>query len=275
VKKMQDIRLLVLDIDGTILGKSLEVSPAVLEAIQAVQQRGIRVAIATGRMFCSAKKYHQLIASDVPLIAYNGAWIQDPLVQKPHRQLSVPAAIALDILEYLDTEPWCSKLHLHVYHGDQLFVKELNDRVFAYQERTGCQANLLTDLRGITDHAPTKILAVCHHEDLPAKLLPEVRKRYTDHQIHCVQSTEFYVEFTSPVATKGQALKTLTEEILGLEARNVMAIGDNYNDLEMIQYAGLGIAMGNAPAGVQKIADHVTDSIENDGVAQAIAQFLL
>ncbi|MBV5260718.1 HAD family phosphatase [Synechococcus moorigangaii CMS01] len=272
---MQDIRLLVLDIDGTILGKSLDVSPAVLTAIEAVQRRGIRVAIATGRMFCSAKKYHQLIASDVPLIAYNGAWIQDPLAPKPQRQLSVPGAIAKDIIEYLATEPWQSKLHLHVYHGDQLYVKELNERVFAYQERTGCQAKLMADLQDILQYELTKILAVCHHEDLPAKLLPAVKSRYTQQQIHCVQSTEFYVEFTSPVATKGQALKILTEDILGLTAQNVMAIGDNYNDLEMIQYAGLGVAMGNAPVAVQAVADHVTSSIEKDGVAAAIAKFLL
>lgn len=272
---MQDIRLLALDIDGTILGKSLGVAPAVLAAIKAVQQRGIRVAIATGRMFCSAKQYHALVASDVPLIAYNGAWIQDPQHDIPQRQLSVPAAIARDIVEYLGTEPWRSSLHLHVYHGDQLYVKELNERVFAYQERTGCQANLLENLPDILHHSPTKILAVCHHEELPAQLLPALKNRYSVQDIHCFQSTEFYVEFTSPMATKGQALKTLTEDVLGLTAQNVMAIGDNYNDLEMIQYAGLGVAMGNAPIPVQAVADHVTSSIDQDGVAKAIAKFLL
>lgn len=272
---MQDIRLLVLDIDGTILGKNLQVSPAVLSAIQTVQQQGIRVAIATGRMFCSAKKYYDLIASDVPIIAYNGAWIQDPQQPKPHRQLSIPVHLGMDILAYLSSDLWTDHLHLHVYHEDQLYIAEFNDKVASYQERTGCTATILQDLREIIACSPTKILAVCHHEELPPKLLAAVHQRYPKQQLYCVQSTEVYVEFSSPVATKGLALKTLTEDILQLQSTQVMAIGDNYNDLDMIEYAGIGVAMGNAPDAVKQSANHVTSSIEEDGVVQAIRQFLL
>nr|WP_232315078.1 Cof-type HAD-IIB family hydrolase [Picosynechococcus sp. PCC 7003] len=272
---MQDIRLLVLDIDGTISGKINQVSPQVLGAIQAAQRKGIKVAIATGRMFCSAKRFYEAIASDVPLIAYNGAWIQDPLQTLPHQQLSVPADIALDILDFLSTQAWRSQLHLHVYHNDELYVDEFNERTAAYQERTGCKANLLTDLRDIVAQAPTKILAVCHTETVPKTLLPLVQKRYTQQQIYCTQSTAVYVEFTSPTATKGQAVKFLTEQILELQAANVMAIGDNFNDREMLEYAGLGVAMGDAPAALKAVADAVTTSVEEDGVAEAIAKFLL
>jgi len=270
---MQDIRLLVLDIDGTISGESNQVRPAVLEAIRSVQERGIRVAIATGRMFRSAQRFHEVIASDLPIIAYNGAWIQDPVDKKLHRQLSVAADICVDILDYLAAEPWRSQLHIHIYRDDELYVSESNDKIDAYQLRTGCKANLLKDLREIVDHSPTKLLAVCHHEGVSEKLVPEVQKRYTPEQIYCTQSTEFYVEFTSPIATKGQAVKFLTEEIMGLKPENVMAIGDNFNDKEMLQYAGIGIAMGNAPDNLKKVADYVTSSVDEDGVAQAIAHF--
>ena len=124
-------------------------------------------------------------------------------------------------------------------------------------------------------HEPTKILAVCHCEDIPKKLLPAVRKRYTNQQVYCTQSTDVYVEFTCPTATKGQAVKYLTEDILGLTSDNVMAIGDNFNDREMLEYAGIGVAMGNAPLEVQRCADHVTQHVDSDGVAQAIAHFNL
>lgn len=272
---MQDIRLLVLDIDGTMSGHTNQVTAPVLEAIDAVQKRGIRVAIATGRMFCSARRFHEVIASDLPLIAYNGAWIQDPVSEEIHRQLNVSAEIGIDILDYLTEEPWKSNLHLHVYRDDELYVSEFNTTTDAYEKRTGCKANLLTDLREVVDHSPTKILAVCHTEDVPKKLLPAVNKRYNQSEIYCTQSTELYVEFTCPTATKGQAVKFLTESFLRLKPEKLMAIGDNFNDREMLEYAGIGIAMGNAPSEVKKSADYVTDTVDQDGVAQAIAKFLL
>ncbi len=154
-------------------------------------------------------------------------------------------------------------------------MAESNDKIDAYEARTGCKANLLQDLREIVDHSPTKILAVCHQEGVSEQLVPAVRKRYPPEQIYCTQSTEFYVEFTSPIATKGQAVQFLTEDILGLTSDNIMAIGDNFNDKEMLQYAGIGVAMGNAPDDLKKVADYVTGSVEDDGAAQAIAKFLL
>ncbi len=132
---MRDIRLLVLDIDGTISGHSNQVSPEVIKAIQAVQKQGVRVAIATGRMFKSARRFHEIIASDLPIIAYNGAWIQNPLDQKLHRQLSVAADICIDILDYLTAEPWRSQLHLHIYRDDELYVAELTTRTKDWKRR--------------------------------------------------------------------------------------------------------------------------------------------
>ncbi len=84
-----EIKLLVLDIDGTIAGESNEISQTVKQAIQAAQKRGVQVAIATGRMYRSALRFHQEIGSTTPLLAYQGAWIQDPLTQQMHRHLSV------------------------------------------------------------------------------------------------------------------------------------------------------------------------------------------
>lgn len=270
---MQDFRLLVLDIDGTISGQTNEVTPAVQAAIKKARNQGLRVAIATGRMFRSAQRFHRGIGSDLPIIAYNGAWVEDPATRQVHRQLSIPPAIALEILSHLGDAPWSAELHLHVYHNDELYVNLITEKTAAYEERTGCRANLLKDLREIVHQNPTKILAVCNDATVPQRLLPEVRRRYTHNDIYCTQSTEVYVEFTCPTATKGEAVQFLTEEILGLQPENVIAIGDNFNDKEMIEYAGLGIAMGNAPAAVKASADFVTSTVEEDGVAQAIAHF--
>jgi hydroxymethylpyrimidine pyrophosphatase-like HAD family hydrolase len=84
-----------------------------------------------------------------------------------------------------------------------------------------------------------------------------------------------FFEITHPQANKGLAVQYLAETLLGLNAENVMAIGDNFNDLEMLKYAGIGIAMGNAPVAVQRIANWIAPSIEEDGVVTALTEFLV
>jgi HAD superfamily hydrolase (TIGR01484 family) len=94
-----DIRLLVLDIDGTISGHSNEISKPVKQAINAVQAQGIQVTLATGRMYRSAMRFYRCIGSQLPLIAYNGAWIQDPFSRERHRHLPVSASLARQLLD--------------------------------------------------------------------------------------------------------------------------------------------------------------------------------
>jgi len=87
--------------------------------------------------------------------------------------------------------------------------------------------------------------------------------------------SQLSVHATNPLVNKGEAVRYLAEDLLGLSAKNIMAIGDNFNDIEMLYYAGFGIAMGNAPLEVQAIAQWVAPSVEQDGVATAIEAFIL
>ena len=89
------------------------------------------------------------------------------------------------------------------------------------------------------------------------------------------QSTPIYFEATHPQASKGFGVRFLAEELLGIDANQVMAIGDNFNDLEMLEYAGLGVAMGSAPEAVKEVSQWVAPHVEKDGVATAINKFLL
>ena len=107
------------------------------------------------------------------------------------------------------------------------------------------------------------------------ELITHFSDRFSRDELHVTQSTEIYLELTHPQANKGLAVRHLAEDILGLTSEQVMAIGDNFNDLEMLRYAEMGVAMGNAPPEVQAIADWVTIDVEEDGVAIAIQKFLL
>ncbi|MEH1809314.1 MAG: Cof-type HAD-IIB family hydrolase [Nostoc sp.] len=271
----KDIKLLVLDIDGTIAGQSNTISEPVKQAILAAQARGIQVAIATGRMYRSALRFHQDIGSTLPLMAYQGAWIQDPITQKIHRHWVVSREIAHQLLDYFEQPELRSLLSVHFYINDQLYVRELTRETKIYAERSGVIAIPVGDLRQALTNEPTKILALSDDTDLIDKLLGNLRRQYTPAELYMTTSVATFFEATNASVNKGTAIRYLAEELLGLQLANVMAIGDNFNDVEMLEYAGLGVAMGNAPAGVQAIAKWVAPSVEEDGAAVAIEKFLL
>ncbi|MEH2169394.1 MAG: Cof-type HAD-IIB family hydrolase [Nostoc sp.] len=271
----KDIKLLVLDIDGTIAGHSNTISKPVKQAIIAAQARGIQVAIATGRMYCSALRFYQDIGSTLPLMAYQGAWIQDPITQKIHRHWVVSREIAHQLLDYFEQPELRSLLSVHFYINDQLYVRELTRETKIYAERSGIIPIPVGDLRQALTNEPTKILALSDDTDVIDKLLGNLRRQYTPAELYLTTSVATFFEATNASVNKGTAVRYLAEELLGLQLANVMAIGDNFNDVEMLEYVGLGVAMGNAPAGVQAIAKWVAPSVEEDGAAVAIEKFLL
>jgi Cof subfamily protein (haloacid dehalogenase superfamily) len=271
----KEIKLLVLDIDGTIAGESNTISAGVKQAIVAAQARGIQVAIATGRMYSSALRFHQDIRSTLPLMAYQGAWIQDPITQKIHRHWVVSREIAHRLLNYFEQPELRSLLSVHFYINDQLYVRELTTETQIYAERSGVIPILVGDLRQVLTNEPTKILALCDDTDVIDKLLGNLRRQYTPAELYLTKSVATFFEATNASVNKGTAVRYLAEELLGLQLANVMAIGDNFNDVEMLEYVGFGVAMGNAPAAVQAIAKWVAPSVEEDGAAVAIEKFLL
>lgn len=275
MRTKSEIKLLVLDIDGTIAGQSNTISKAVKQAIAAVQAQGIPVAIATGRMYCSALRFHEEIGSTLPLVAYQGAWIQDPATQKIHRHLVVPREIAHCLLDYLEQPQWRSLLSIHFYIDDQLYVRELTRQTQMYAERTSTEPIPVGDLRQLLTHQPTKVLALGDDTVLIEQLLVDLRSQYPPNQLYLTKSVATFLEAANALVNKGSAVRYLAEDLLGLSRTNVMAIGDNFNDLEMLEYAGFSIAMADAPAAVKAVAQWVTPTVEADGVAIAIEKFLL
>jgi Cof subfamily protein (haloacid dehalogenase superfamily) len=273
--RIHSIRLLVLDIDGTIAGSSNTIREPVLQAIQAVQATGVAVAIATGRMFRSAKRFHQMVGSTLPLMAYQGAWIQDPIAATPQRQWSVPATLVAELLDYFEQPEWRDALSIHCYLNDELYVRTITPTTHTYAQRSGITPHAVGDLRQILPQEPTKLLALCEDTQLIQHLLMTLKKRYDPTELYLTTSVDTFLEATNPDANKGAAVRYLAEEVLGLAPENVMAIGDNFNDLEMLQYAGIGVAMGDAPDRVKAIAQWVAPGVEEDGAVAAISQFLL
>jgi len=272
----RNIQLLVLDIDGTIAGHSNEIQEPVKQAIRAAQTKGIQVAIATGRMYRSALRFHRDVGSTLPLLAYQGAWIQDPATNTMHRHWSLSAETARQLLDYFEQPELRSLLSVHFYINDQLYVREITPETRIYAERSNIEPIPVGDLRDtLKTDEPTKVLALSDDIAVIEQLLGRLRKRYTPAELYLTTSVASFFEATNPLVNKGTAVRYLAEEMLGLQAANVMAIGDNFNDVEMLEYAGLGVAMGNAPSDVQAIAQWVAPTVEAHGAAAAIEAFIL
>lgn len=274
VSEQTGIKLLVVDIDGTIAGESNQISQPVKQAIQAAQAKKVQVAIATGRMYRSALRFHREINSTLPLLAYQGAWIQDPHTQQLHRHWPVSRQTAHQLLDYFEQPKLRSLLSVHFYINDQLYVRELTPETQIYSERSGIEAIAVGDLRQVLTTEPTKVLALSDDIDIIDQLLGNLRQQYTPAELYLTKSVATFFEATNPLVNKGTGVRYLAE-LLGLQPANIMTIGDNFNDVEMLEYAGIGVAMGNAPAEVKAFAQWVAPSVEQDGAAAAITEFLL
>jgi Cof subfamily protein (haloacid dehalogenase superfamily) len=270
-----DIKLLIVDIDGTIAGASNQVTPRVKQAIQSAQSLGVRVGIATGRMYKSALRFHHEIGADMPILAYQGAWIQDPTTGITHQHRPVPVEIARELIDYFEQPHLFDRVSLHVYRDDCLYVRKVNSDTELYIGRSGIGVTPIADLRTALISCPTKILAMSEDIDLIQSLLTDLREQYSPAELHVTTSVPIFLETTQAGVNKGTAIDYVAKELMGITAENVLAIGDNYNDVEMLAYAGIGIAMGNAPADVRSLADWVAPDIEADGVAVAIEKFIL
>lgn len=272
---IDNIQLLVLDIDGTISGKSNQIREPVLQAIRAAQARGVKVALATGRMYRSTLRFYEAIGSQLPVMCYQGAWIQEPLTNTLHRHLCVATEFVQQLLDEFDQPDW-RDLSVHLYIDDRLYVRELTPHTYAYAQRSQVEPIAVGDLRSLLDRfSPTKVLALSDDTQEIDRLYQTLRQRYRPEQLYLTKSVATFFEAAHPLVNKGAAVQYLAEDLLCLDASQVMAIGDNFNDVEMIAYAGMGVAMGNAPSEVQRIADWVAPSVEDDGVAAAIEKFIL
>jgi Cof subfamily protein (haloacid dehalogenase superfamily) len=264
-------QLLALDIDGTILNNYLEIQPAVAAAIKAAQDRGIHVTLATGRMFKATLPIAQQLHIQEPLICYQGGMVRDPVTGEIYAQATMDGALAAEAVEMLHT----AGIFVIAYVDERLCIFERRAELEMYLRwhTEGTEVVVAPDLPSyVVKFPPTKLLFIAEPEIVEHELV-RLAGRFGD-SLAVLRSHELFGELTSPGTSKGAALKILAER-LGIAREDVMAIGDQENDLPMIAWAGLGLAMGNAIPAVRAAADAVIPSVEEAGVAWAIEHYLL
>lgn len=270
---MTPVRLLALDLDGTILGDDLRISARTRAAVDGALVRGVTVVLATGRMYRSALPYAVSLGLTGPLICYQGAYVRErPGVGAAPgailRHVTMESAAARAAIRWSRE----NGLDPHVNRDDRLVMEVGDEDAPDYERLSGIGAEFVPDLVAATDGPITKVLAV-GPAGLPARLLDAGRARFAGLAEVTVSHPE-YLEFMAPGVHKGAALRWLGER-LGIPLAETMAVGDQHNDLEMIAAVGIGVAMGGAPPEVRAAARHVTAPVAEDGAAQAIEEFVL
>lgn len=264
------IKLLAIDLDDTLLDAGLRISPDCVAAIQQARAQGVMVTISTGRMYQSALPYARQLRIDVPLITYQGAWVKNSETEEVLYYKPVPYELSKETMSFFKE----MGVHYHSYFNDELCLENLTEEGRNYARLAGVEPLMVKDLIAALDqNEAIKIMAITDNEKMLLEMEGELRSRYS-RQLYITRSKPLFLEIMSREASKANALQVIADHY-GINRRETMAIGDSYNDIDMIEWAGLGVAMGNAYAPVKEAADYVTVSNEEAGVAEAIRRFIL
>lgn len=267
------IRLLALDIDGTLVGDDLILRERTHAAIAAAIQRGVRVSLVTGRMASSALVFARELGLREPIVAYQGGLIRaipdrDGRVGRLlfHRPLA--AAIARE------ATVWARRRGLdpHLNHLERFIIRADDPRAEDYSAFLGARAELVPDLIAAIVHPVTKVIAV-GDEPGPISLLERARRRF-EGRAHVTISHPRFLEFVAPGISKGRAVRWLARRA-GIPPAQVLAIGDQLNDLEMLSAVGHGVAMPHAPIEVREAARYLAPPVGQEGAAQVIEALVL
>jgi Cof subfamily protein (haloacid dehalogenase superfamily) len=268
------IELIALDIDGTLIGDDLIIGPDTRTAVRAALDRGVVISIVTGRMVSSALRFARELGLDAPVVGYQGGLIRAmpesgssrigrllyhrPIAAEPARQIVA----------------WAREhgLDPHVNHLERFILRADDPKADDYSAFMGARAELVADLASSIRHPVTKVLAV-GEPPLPHEMAPLARERFLGVADVTISHPRF-LEFVAPGVSKGHAVRWLARR-LRLRLGATLAIGDQWNDYEMLAEVGHGTAMPSAPDAVQAVARYIAPPLAEEGVARMIEALVL
>ena len=263
-------RLVALDLDGTTIDRELVVRPRVREAIGAVAAAGVHVSLATGRMVRTTRPFAAELDLATPLICYQGAHVEaadGTVLYSNPTEAEAAAEITALALE--------RGLYIQAYINDELWIAEERPELDEYRSyaTVPLPVNVEPDLVAmLRETAPTKLLWIAD-PDLLVPLLEQWSSQFKG-RLSIFRSHDRFGEAASPTSSKGVALAHLAES-LHIPREQVLAIGDRQNDAPMLEWAGLGLAMGNADEYARAAADEIIPPFAEDGVAYALERWIL
>jgi Cof subfamily protein (haloacid dehalogenase superfamily) len=266
---MPPIRLVALDLDGTLISSKLRISSGVRKAIARARESGVHFTMATGRMFRTARPFAREIGIDGPIICYQGAATYVVATEERLSHVALPAELASRVFARVAEDG----VRALGYFEDELYTEVDDAFLKIYTDLTKAPANVVASLdEFFRNRETTKINCVVGVDEAP-HYAERLRSLFGD-EAYVTRSQPEFVEVLSRRVDKGCAL-TQIAEFYGVSTEETMAVGDSWNDLPLLARAGWGVAMGTAPTDVKLKAHAVVADAENDGVAEALEQFVL
>lgn len=263
-------RLVALDIDGTIREPDHPISERTRLALLAVREAGATVTIATGRSFRSAVQATRELDLDSPIASFQGAHLADPRTGEVlwHRPLTPDLTkSALEALE--EKGDWDGNVMAFI--GADVYVSELTEWTAPYGDRQEVRMHEVGNLSAIADRRPTRLVAVGDHGRIEA-LEADLIQRFGD-EMHVTRSLPHFCEILHPDGGKHKALDALGQR-LGVTREETLAFGNGYNDVHMLRWAGMGVAVAGGVPEAEDAADRVAPSVKDEGPAQVLEEFL-
>ncbi len=264
------IKLLALDLDGTIVSNLKDISESVKTAIRAAMDKGVIVTIATGRAHIMAKKFARQLNINAPIISYQGGMVKDYKTGALLLTRTTPGNLSRRVIKFARAK----KLPMVLFTSQGIYTELPSDLMRETFARAGVEFTIVHNLLcSVNDNQlPLKFLFV--QPEAQIRALSQLLSREFGAQLNVHRTLATLVEMTPPEASKGAALQFLAHH-LNIPLEQTMAIGDEENDVSMLRVAGLGVAMGNASAEAKAAADVVAPSITADGAAWAIEKYIL
>lgn len=264
---MKKYKLIAIDIDGTLLNDNKEILPETLLNIKEAYNKNVVIAISTGRGYPASKRYVNEINLNIPLILYNGSRIRMSNDETLILNKTINNAVAKKVYELIEENNGTCCF----WKNDKLYFNKNDDYTVYYENLTSIKPNILSNVDDEIFNDINKFIWFGTSEELE-KIQKEILVSISG--IDFFKSQSHILEIVPTGVNKGNAVSILASS-LGIKPEEVIAIGDDENDISMIKYAGLGVAMGNAKQVVKNNADYITLTNNENGVGEVIKKFIL
>lgn len=263
---MTQYKLIALDVDGTLLTDDHQLTPATKDALNRVRQLGAHIVLCTGRSPSITMPIMEELGLEGLMITHNGAATVDVSDNRVLHRYSFALEEVRPVLDYCRREG----IHFDLNTEFHLYVEELSEEALETYRKYGLEPTRVDDIAAVGNTFLKSTLAA------PPEKLDQLERDWPTLgcSLNMLRSDAVFIDLMHPDANKGNALKQLAD-ILGIRREEVLAIGNYFNDIDMIRFAGTGIAMGNSPEEVRRAADDVTLSNSEDGVAVALYKYVL
>jgi Cof subfamily protein (haloacid dehalogenase superfamily) len=276
-----NIKMICIDLDGTLFSnKRKTISTNCRQAIKEAHEKGIEIVVTTGRIYNNAVQISRSIGVNCPVIAANGAVIMDRGFKREIFCNNLRYDECLDIINLAKKH----KVTTHFYTKDMIMTNDLFGLLIGVvyvnmnrDKEYGIKIDKCIDckksIKRLKEYSNEIVKCVIYSKD-ENRIISFRKELEEKSKLAIFGAGKYSLEISSKGISKGRAVELLAND-LKIKREEILCIGDNENDISMIEYAGIGVAMGNAVSQLKEVADYITDANYNDGVAKAIRKFVL